>query len=111
LKTLIRTCLTQGCRTEVPTAFANSGFCLEHYVADAAQKLNAAKDSFCGGRSIDGHKLDWLLAQVDFVVETMGNEAMALGDQQRSKLLDLLLGVANLNEQIRRANAARRQAV
>lgn len=111
MKTLIRTCLAQGCQTEVPTAFGDSGFCLEHYVADASQKLNAAKDNFGGGRSIDGQNLDWLLAQVDFVVETMGNEALTLGDRQHSILLDLLLGIANLNEQIRRTTAARRQGV
>jgi flagellar biosynthesis regulator FlaF len=39
---------------------------------------------------------------VDFIVETIGNESPELSDELRSNLLQLLLAIANLNEQIRR---------
>ena len=42
-----------------------------------------------------------MLDQVDFIVEIIGNEDLELGDEMRSNLLQLLLGIANLNEQIR----------
>ncbi len=42
-----------------------------------------------------------MLTQVDFIVETIGNENPELDDQMRSNLLQLLLAIANLNEQIR----------
>jgi hypothetical protein len=43
-----------------------------------------------------------MLDQVDFIVEAIGNETLELGDEMRSNLLQLLLALANLNEQIRR---------
>jgi hypothetical protein len=109
VKTLIHTCLSQSCQAEVPKAFGDTGFCLEHYVADATQRLDAAKDSLGSGRGVEDQKLDWLLAQVDFVVELIGDESLAPTEAQRSKLLELLLGIANLNEHIRRSTAQARQ--
>ena len=42
-----------------------------------------------------------MLEQVDFIVETIGDESLDVGDEMRSNLLQLLLSIANLNEQIR----------
>jgi hypothetical protein len=109
VKTLIRTCRSQDCAIEVPEALCDTSLCLEHYVAEAARRLDAAKDSFDGGRGVDRETLDWLLAQVDFVVETIGNESLTPSEDQRFKLLELLLGIANLNEYIRRSAVTDRQ--
>ena len=54
------------------------------------------------GEAVDRDSRDWMLAQVDFIVEAIGNESLELGDEMRSNLLQLLLAIANLNEQIRR---------
>lgn len=109
MKILIRTCRSQDCHSEAPEAFGDASLCLEHYVAEATQRLNAAKDSFSIGQGIDGETLDWLLAQVDLVVETIGDETLTLDEEQRSKLLELLLGIANLNECIHHSSARVRQ--
>jgi hypothetical protein len=45
--------------------------------------------------------MDWLLAQVDFAVESLAEEDANWDADQRSKLLELLLGVANLIEYVR----------
>jgi len=109
MKTLIRTCRSQDCHSEAPEAFGDASLCLEHYVAEATQRLNAAKDSFGTGQGVDGETLDWLLAQVDLVVETIGDETLTLDEEQRSKLLEILLGIANLNECIHHSSARVRQ--
>lgn len=109
MKTLLRTCGSQGCQVEVPEAFGAAILCPEHYVAEATQRLDAAKDTFLSGRGVDGETLDWLLAQVDCVVETIGDENLTLGEEQRSKLLELLLGIANLNECLHHSPATVRQ--
>jgi len=49
--------------------------------------------------------MDWLLAQVDFAVQALAEEDVKWDDDQRSKLLELLLGVANLNEYVRHSSA------
>ena len=52
------------------------------------------------GQGVDAEAFDWLLAQVDFVVDVVGSEDLILSDEQRSQLLQLLLDIANLNEYI-----------
>jgi flagellar biosynthesis regulator FlaF len=42
-----------------------------------------------------------MLDQVDFLVETIGDESLQLSDEMRSNLLQFLLTIANLNEEIR----------
>jgi hypothetical protein len=111
MKTLIRTCLSTNCEVGVPEAFGGAGFCLEHYVKDATQRLDAAKDTFFAGLGVDREALDWLLAQVDFVVETIANDNLTLDHDQRSSLLQLLLGIANLNECIHHPGVAVRQGL
>lgn len=109
MKTLIRTCTFQDCQTEVPEAFGDGSLCLQHYVAEATLRLDVAKDRFSGGLGVEGDALDWLLAQVDFVVETIGDDNLVLDDFQRSELLELLLGIANLNECIHHSSVSVRQ--
>ena len=104
-----RTCHSKGCKVEVPEGFGESGLCLDHYVAEASQRLDAATECFRLEQGVDNETLDWLLVQVDFVVETIGNETVGLNADQRSKLLELLLGIANLNEYIRHYAVTARQ--
>ncbi|MBZ5641244.1 MAG: hypothetical protein LAO19_00645 [Acidobacteriia bacterium] len=109
MKTLIRTCGFPDCKTEVPEGFGDGSLCLQHYVAEATLKLETAKNRFSSGLGVDGASMDWLLAQVDFIVETIGNEDLVLDDFQRSELLELLLGIANLNECIHHSDATVRK--
>jgi len=103
------TCHCQGCRVEVPEGFNEKGLCLEHYLHDATRKLEAATDNFRRGRDVDNETFHWLLAQLDFVLETIGDESSSLGADNRSKLLELLLGIANLNEFVRHRAATSQQ--
>jgi hypothetical protein len=45
--------------------------------------------------------MEWLLAQVSFAVESLGQEDAQWDTEQRSMLLELILGIANLNEFMR----------
>jgi hypothetical protein len=89
-------------------AIGDTWRCIEHYIVVTTQKLGSARDSFRCGVGVDPEEFDWLLAQVDIVVEMIGDETLDLGDEQRTKILDLLLGIANLNEYIRRSNVVPR---
>lgn len=106
MNTLIRTCGYQDCQTEVPEAFGDGSICLQHYVVEATMRLDAAKNRFSKGLGVDGDAMDWLLTQVDFVVETIGDDNLTLDDFQRSELLELLLGIANFNECIHHPSAS-----
>jgi hypothetical protein len=101
-------CRSQDCQGEVPNAIGDNSLCLQHYVAETTQRLGDARDSFRSGFGVDPEEFEWLLAQVDIVVDMIGDESLDLGDEQRTKILDLLLGIANLNEYIRRATVTSR---
>src|ERR1700688_3282938 len=89
------------CGQEIPESVIGQGLCLDHYIEEVFQKLDGATDYFRLGEGVDHDALEWLLVQVDCVVEAIGGETTALDPDQRSKLLELLLGIANLNEYAR----------
>ena len=105
-----RTCQTPGCRVEVPVVLEIEGLCLNHYLEGAFQRLTAATQDFQNGRDLDYYTMDWLLAQVDFAVESLAEEDANWDADQRSKLLELLLGVANLNEYVRHETVVARHS-
>ena len=91
----------QTCVLDVPAGHLESGANLEDYIAEATQKLETISELAAGHSTIDTDSREWMLAQVDFIVETVGNDSLDLDDAMRSNLLQLLLAIANLNEQIR----------
>jgi hypothetical protein len=95
------TCNAPGCGIEIPESLKYGGLCLVHYLEEAFQKLDEATYHFRTGHGAGYDTLDWLLAQVDFMVGAMSDESTTFDEYLRSKLLELLLGIANLNEYIR----------
>jgi hypothetical protein len=92
---------SQGGTIELDTRFDEGGPRLDNYFLKSTQKLDAITEIVSRGEAIDRDSRDWMLAQVDFIVETVGNDGLELADDLRSNLLHLLLAIANLNEQIR----------
>jgi hypothetical protein len=105
-----RTCQAPGCTVEVPAVLEIEGLCLNHYLDGAFAKLAAATQDFQNGQDLDYRTMDWLLAQVDFAIESLGQEDGVWDADQRSKLLELLLGVANLNEYVRHGTVIARHS-
>ncbi len=106
MTTSSRTCQAPKCTVEVPAVLKMEGLCLNHYLEAAFHRLAAATQEFQSGRDVDDPTMDWLLAQVDFAVEVLAQEDVNWDANQRSKLLELLLGVANLSEYIRHSTVA-----
>jgi len=108
--TLTKTCQSSGCHSELAEGFAKTGLCPDHYLGQATERLGKASDRLQCGLGVDGESLEWLLDQVDFIVDLIGTDPEGLTDNQRSEFLQLLLSVANLNEEIRQASAGMRMA-
>ena len=87
---------------ELPTSFGEGGPSLDDYLLNSTQELNTIAEIVSRGEVVDRGSRNWILAQVDFIVDTIGNESLELSEELRSNLLQLLLAIANLNEQIRR---------
>jgi flagellar biosynthesis regulator FlaF len=87
---------------ELHTSLGESGPSLDDYLLNSTQEFNTIAEIVSRGEVVDRGSRDWILAQVDFIVDTIGNESLELSEELRSNLLQLLLAIANLNEQIRR---------
>jgi hypothetical protein len=92
---------TQECVIDLPTGLAVGDLHLDDYLLKSKLELDAIAELADRGLAVDGDSREWMLAQVDFIVETIGNENLELDDVLRSNMLQLLLAIANLNEQIR----------
>jgi hypothetical protein len=87
---------------ELESNLGDGGTNLKDYLTSATQELNALTELTNRGETIGQDSREWMLAQVDFIVEIVGNDTLELSDEMRSNLLQLLLAIANLNEQVRR---------
>jgi len=96
-----RTGYSKGRAIEPRTGLNEGVSHLEDYLVKSTQELEAITGAASRGEIIDHNSREWMLEQVDFIVETIGDESLDVGDEMRSNLLQLLLSIANLNEQIR----------
>jgi hypothetical protein len=99
---------SQGFLIDVPKNSDESGSRFVTYLQESRQKLRAIIDLLDRGEVVDHDSRSWMLAQVDFIVDLVGNDDLELGDEIRGDLLQFLLAVANLNEQIRQQASMRR---
>ncbi|SRR5579871_2071072 len=95
----------QPCVLEAPAGAADPGVEWEDYIADSTQRLESIAEMSAQGEPVDRESRDWMLTQVDYIVETVGNDAVQMSEDMRSNMLQLLLAIANLNEQIRQESS------
>ena len=92
---------SQGGVIDLHTSLDEGGAHLDDYLLKSTQELNVLTELANRGEVVGRDSREWMLTQVDFIIETIGNEGLELNDEMRSNLLQLLLAIANLNEQIR----------
>ena len=96
-----RDAYSPGCAIELESRSNHDDLNLGEYLLESGQRLETIKDKLGRGEIVGSEMRDWMLDQVDLIVNVVGDENLELGDELRSNLLQLLLSVANLNEQIR----------
>jgi flagellar biosynthesis regulator FlaF len=89
------------CVIDIHTSCAVGDLDLDRYLVKTTQQLEEMIELANRGETVSHDSRDWMLTQVDFIIEAVGNEALELNQELRSDLLQLLLAIANLNEQIR----------
>ena len=94
-------CQAAGCTEKVPTTLAQDSLCLDHYVEKASSELRTALDLCRQGQPVEPRLLDWLLAGADFAVQTLAQKGNGCSPAQRVMVLELLLGLSNLQEYVR----------
>ncbi len=93
---------SHGSTALLPAIPARTAANLDLYLETATAELKGYAQTLEVAGTLNRSARDWMLDQVDFIVETIGDESLELAEESRSNLLQLLLAIANLNEQLRR---------
>jgi hypothetical protein len=71
--------------------------CLEHFLDEAFDRAEAAMEQCREGRAIDSKRLERLLSDALTIVTNLEENA-SRPDEERDRMLELLLSLANLHE-------------
>jgi hypothetical protein len=93
-------CQRAGCANSIPMALAGVQLCLDHFVDEALVRTDEALSRCREGRTIDSNRLQWLLSDALAVVKNLEEGADQPKPEQRDRMLELLLVLANVHEYV-----------
>jgi len=96
-----RACQTAACSAPVPRGLSRHGVCLDHYLEDAFTRVAQTLELCQQSQFLSPETIDWLIEQGDLAVRLLSEKGMAKFSEERSKLLELLLCLANVQEYVR----------
>jgi len=94
------TCQRPQCPKSIPQALASEQLCLDHFMDEAFQRTNQALERCRRGVAIEPKSLEWLLADALAIVKNLEEGAAEPNPEQRDRMLELLLILANLHEYV-----------
>ena len=98
--TQTRACRIGACSASIPASLARQGTCLAHYLDEVFTRISAVEER-CRQRELpDSRTLSWLSQQGDLAVTLLSGGGSESSDD-RARLLELLLCLANLHETMR----------
>lgn len=96
----IGNCHREGCSSSIPQGLATEQLCLNHFLDEAFVRTDHALQCCRQGRSLSAGSLDWLLSDALAVVKNLEESADQPDADQRDRMLELLLILANLQEYV-----------
>jgi hypothetical protein len=93
-------CRRAPCTNSIPTALAAEQLCLDHFLDEAFLRTDQTFDRCRQGRPMNPGDLEWLLADALAIVKNLEEGAALPNPDQRDRMLELLLILANLNEYV-----------
>lgn len=93
-------CPRSGCAKAVPLGLAGEQLCLDHFLDEAFLRTNETMDHCRRGLSMDSGSLEWLLSDALAIVKSLEESAEQPNPEQRDRMLELLLILANLHEYV-----------
>jgi hypothetical protein len=92
-------CRITRCTAEVPPTLAAQSVCLNHFLDQSFTRADFALQRSDRGEPIDHATLDWLVADAHITLSALAESTAQQADlEQRSRILELLLCIANLTE-------------
>jgi hypothetical protein len=93
-------CRRSGCPNSIPSALANEQLCLEHFLDDAFLRTDQTFGRCREVRAMNPADVEWLLSDALAIVKNLEEKASDPQPQDRDRMLELLLKLANLHEYV-----------
>jgi hypothetical protein len=93
-------CRRAQCTKSIPVALANERLCLDHFLDEAFVRTDQTFDRCREGRAMTSGDVEWLLADALAIVKSLEEDTGDPDPQQRDRMLELLLTLANLHEYV-----------
>jgi hypothetical protein len=93
-------CRREACRKAIPRALSAEQLCLDHFLDEAFVRTDRALQDCRAGQAVDAKTLEWLLSDALAIVNNLEEGAEAPDADQRDRMLELLLILANLHEYV-----------
>jgi hypothetical protein len=94
------TCRKSGCPGAIPVGLLTEQLCLDHFLDEAFVRTDYALQRCRQGFSLEPTSLEWLLSDALAVVKNLEEDADHPNPEQRDRMLELLLILANLQEYV-----------
>lgn len=93
-------CRKISCANSIPHSLSREQLCLDHFLDEAYKRTDQAFERCRAGQPIDSVSLEWLLADALTIVNNLDVEPAERSEDQRDRMLELLLILANLHEYV-----------
>jgi hypothetical protein len=101
VSTQVRACRIGACSAPIPPTLVRQGVCLAHYLDEVFTRISAVHERWGHNEPPDSRTLTWLTQQGDLAVRLLSGNGPEV-PEDRARLLELLLCLANLHESLRR---------
>lgn len=96
----IRACRVGACSAPIPASLTRQGACLAHYLDEVFTRISAVQERCRQKELPDSRTVNWLSQQGDLAVTLLSGDGPH-SSEDRARLLELLLCLANLHESMR----------
>lgn len=93
-------CSRSGCVSALPQGLAGERLCLDHFLDEAFLRTDETLERADRGEELDPDDLEWLLSDALAIVKNLEEGAGDPKPDQRDRMLELLLILANLHEYV-----------
>ena len=102
--TSVRVCHVGACSAPIPLTLSRHGVCLTHYLDEVFTRISAIQERCRQSELPDSRTISWLTQQGDLAVTLLSSDGPDCSED-RARLLELLLCLANLHESLRRVQS------
>jgi len=94
----VRECHRPGCVNPIPPALTCAQLCLNHFLDEASVRAEQSFTHCQRGEALRPEDLEWLLTDALATVQQLEAGADEPDAEQRDRMLELVLSLANLHE-------------